>query len=87
MSSRSERRPEQHIVAEQQRLGHVEPCDAGHTRDAEVTERESGGPVDAALISLFAGPVATARARGARDVEILATVRAVLAGENGNGPA
>lgn len=55
-------------------------------RDAESTQRESGGPVDAALISLFAGPVATARARGTRDVEILATVRAVLAGENGNGP-
>lgn len=55
-------------------------------RDAESTQRESGGPVDSALISLFAGPVATARARGTRDVEILATVRAVLAGENGNGP-
>ena len=55
-------------------------------RDVESTQRESGGPVDAALISLFAGPVATARARGTRDVEILATVRAVLAGENGNGP-
>lgn len=35
------------------------------------------------LVSLFAGPVAAARARGARDVEILASVRAALAGESG----
>jgi DNA-binding transcriptional regulator YhcF (GntR family) len=43
-------------------------------RAAETVERESGGPVDPALLSLFAGPV-----------EILATVRAVLAGESGGG--
>lgn len=56
-------------------------------QDAETTQREAGGPVDPGLISLFAAPVATARARGARDVEILATVRAVLSGENGSGTA
>ena len=54
-------------------------------REAETAEREDGGPVDAALLSLFAGPVAEARTRGARDVEILATVRAVLAGESAGG--
>ena len=48
---------------------------------AATAERESGGPVDAGLVSLFAGPIATARARGARDVEILASVRAALAGD------
>ena len=52
---------------------------------AETAEREDGGPVDAALLTLFAGPVAEARTRGARDVEILATVRAVLAGESAGG--
>ena len=52
-------------------------------RAAATAERESGGPVDAGLVSLFAGPVAAARARGARDVEILASVRAVLAGKSG----
>lgn len=56
-------------------------------RAAATTERESGGPVDAALFSLFAGPVAAARSRGARDVEILASVRAVLAGRSGGGEA
>lgn len=50
-----------------------------------TARREPGGPVDAGLTSLFAGPVAAARARGARDVEILAAVRAVLAGEGGGG--
>ena len=54
-------------------------------REAETAAREDGGPVDAALLSLFAGPVAEARTRGARDVEILATVRAVLAGESAGG--
>ena len=54
-------------------------------RAAEPVQREDGGPVDAALLSLFAGPVAEARTRGARDVEILATVRAVLAGESAGG--
>ena len=54
-------------------------------REAETAEREDGGPVDPALLSLFAGPVAEARTRGARDVEILATVRAVLAGESAGG--
>lgn len=52
-------------------------------RLAATDRRESGGPVaDAGLVSLFAGPIAAARARGARDVEILASVRAALAGEN-----
>lgn len=51
-------------------------------RSAATTLRESGGEVDPALIPLFAGPVAEARARGARDVEILAAVRATLAGES-----
>ncbi|ATG53309.1 GntR family transcriptional regulator [Brachybacterium vulturis] len=50
---------------------------------AATAERESGGPIDAGLVALFAGPIVAARARGARDVEILAAVRAVLAGENG----
>lgn len=54
---------------------------------AAATERESGGPVDAGLVALFAGPIAAARARGARDVEILASVRAALAGESGGGAA
>lgn len=49
-------------------------------RLAATDQRESGGPVDADLVALFAGPIATARERGARDVEILASVRAVLAG-------
>ena len=56
-------------------------------RAAAAAERESGGPVDAGLTSLFAGPVAAARARGAREVEILAAVRAVLAGEGPGGRA
>lgn len=50
---------------------------------ASTVQREAGGPIDAGLVSLFAGPVAAARARGARDVEILASVRAALAGESG----
>lgn len=50
-------------------------------RSAEATRREAGGDIDPALIPLFAGPIAEARTRGARDVEILATVRAVLAGQ------
>jgi DNA-binding transcriptional regulator YhcF (GntR family) len=54
-------------------------------REAETVQREGGGPVDPALLSLFAGPVAEARTRGARDVEILATVRAVLAGQSADG--
>ncbi|MDN5898861.1 MAG: GntR family transcriptional regulator [Brachybacterium sp.] len=53
----------------------------------ESAQREGGGPVDAGLVALFAGPIATARARGARDVEILASVRATLAGENGGDPS
>src|SRR5699024_10871575 len=56
-------------------------------RLAEAAQREAGGPVDAGLAALFAGPIAAARARGARDVEILASVRAALAGESGGGPA
>src|SRR5699024_2829020 len=45
-------------------------------RAAETVRREGGGPVEQALLPLFAGPVAEARTRGARDVEILRTVRA-----------
>src|SRR5699024_10545171 len=56
-------------------------------RLAEAAQREAGGPVDAGLAALFAGPIAAARARGARDVEILASVRAALARESGGGPA
>lgn len=54
---------------------------------AAAAEREHGTPADEALVSLFAGPVAAARARGARDVEILASVRAALAGEDGGTPS
>ncbi|GAA4525454.1 GntR family transcriptional regulator [Brachybacterium paraconglomeratum] len=54
---------------------------------ATTAQREPGGPVDAGLVSLFAGPIAAARARGARDVEILASVRAALAGESDGGGA
>lgn len=54
-------------------------------RAAETVRREGGGPVDPALLSLFAGPVAEARTRGARDVEILRAVRAALAGESASG--
>src|SRR5699024_9787970 len=56
-------------------------------RLAEAAQREAGGPVAAGLAALFAGPSAAARARGARDVEILASVRAALAGESGGRPA
>ena len=52
---------------------------------ASTVTREAGGPVDAALVALFAGPIAAARARGARDVEILASVRAALSGASGGG--
>ncbi len=54
---------------------------------AATAEREGGGPTDAGLVALFAAPIVAARARGARDVEILASVRAALAGENGGGAA
>lgn len=53
-------------------------------RQAATAQREGGGPVDAALVQLFASPIAEARARGVRDVEILAAVRAALAGGAGD---
>ena len=52
---------------------------------ASTVQREAGGPVDAGLVALFAGPIAAARARGARDVEILASVRAALSGASDGG--
>ena len=53
-------------------------------REAAAAQRQGGGPVDEVLVQLFASPIVEARARGARDVEILAAVRAALAGETGN---
>ena len=52
---------------------------------ASTLQREAGGPVDAGRVALFAGPIAAARARGARDVEILASVRAALSGASDGG--
>ncbi|ASK67179.1 GntR family transcriptional regulator [Brachybacterium avium] len=54
---------------------------------ASTAQREAGGPVDAGLLALFAGPIAAARARGARDVEILASVRAALSQASGADPS
>ncbi|MGP9538557.1 GntR family transcriptional regulator [Brachybacterium sp. AOP43-C2-M15] len=58
----------------------IAPGAAAEARTAAAAvERESGGPAEAALVDLFSVPIAQARARGARDVEILASVRAALA--------
>lgn len=57
--------------------GAVAACE----KSAAATGRESGGVADPSLVSLFAGPVAQARTAGHGDVEILASVRAALAGQ------
>ncbi|MGP9843064.1 GntR family transcriptional regulator [Brachybacterium sp. 107] len=54
---------------------------AASERSAATTGRESGGVADPDLVALFAGPVADARAKGHGDVEIMASVRAALAGQ------
>ena len=54
---------------------------AASERSAAATDRESGGVADPDLVALFSGPVADARAKGHGDVEIMASVRAALAGQ------
>lgn len=54
-------------------------------RLVETAPEEAASPADPGLVALFAAPVATARARGARDVEVLAAVRAALAGPGEGG--
>ncbi|HEX7352189.1 GntR family transcriptional regulator [Brachybacterium sp.] len=56
-------------------------------RLAESERRGDEVRADDVLVGLFVGPIATARARGARDVEILAAVRAALAGKSGGDAA